>query len=296
MKGAWLAEPYSEFLFDILFFGAFSFFMLWIAKANGFFTLPYNKRSELPLKGRSLAILFGFYLGITLIVIRLLIQIFHSFYSKTHPNLPLSHGALGVIQLVSIGLLCCCFFLYARAEGAALFKRIWKDKSLPHTRSIPFDIAMGLLTFFVAFPVIALIGECVDMLLYAFFGLENYEQVAVRYLKTNISSARAMLIPLFTILIAAPTIEEFLFRGCLQTFLKNKMSIKKAIFSSSLCFALFHFAPTQGLGNISLIISLFSFALFLGFIYERQASLFASISLHITFNGFSTIRILFFSD
>jgi membrane protease YdiL (CAAX protease family) len=71
---------------------------------------------------------------------------------------------------------------------------------------------------------------------------------------------------------------------------------KKAIIFSALCFSLFHLAPSQGIGNISLVASLFLFALFLGFIYERQASLFASIGLHMTFNAVSTVRILFFPD
>ena len=71
---------------------------------------------------------------------------------------------------------------------------------------------------------------------------------------------------------------------------------KKAIVFSALCFALFHYAPSQGMGNISLLATLFLFALFLGFIYERQASLFASIGLHMTFNAVSTFRILFFPE
>ena len=105
-----------------------------------------------------------------------------------------------------------------------------------------------------------------------------------------------LAVALFTILIAAPIIEEFLFRGCLMTYLKRYMPPKGAITLSALCFSLFHFAPSQGFGNISLVASLFVLALFLGFIYERQASLFASIGLHMTFNAVSTFRILFFPD
>jgi membrane protease YdiL (CAAX protease family) len=134
------------------------------------------------------------------------------------------------------------------------------------------------------------------MLLYLSAGLENYEQVAVRYLKLALSSPSMLMIALFMVLFAAPAIEEFLFRGLLQTCLKRFMPIKWAIALSSLCFAFFHFSPSQGIGNISLIASLFTFALYLGFIYERQASLIASFTLHMTFNTVSTLRILFFSD
>src|SRR3989304_2390656 len=68
------------------------------------------------------------------------------------------------------------------------------------------------------------------------------------------------------------------------------------IFLAGLCFALFHLAPSQGLGNISLIVSLFAFSCYLGFIYEKRGSLFASIGLHMTFNAVSTFRILFFPE
>ena len=59
-----------------------------------------------------------------------------------------------------------------------------------------------------------------------------------------------------------------------------------------MCFALFHFSSLQGVGNVSLILTLLVFGGFLGFIYERQSSLFASIGLHMTFNVASTLRIL----
>ena len=140
------------------------------------------------------------------------------------------------------------------------------------------------------------VGQTADLLLYVLFGFEGYEQVAVQYLKMTLTSPLLLSVALFTVIITAPVIEEFLFRGFLQNYLKRYLGKKAAILSSSLCFALFHLAPSQGLGNISLAISLFIFACFLGFIYERQKSLFASIGLHMTFNLVSTLRILFIQE
>ena len=217
-------------------------------------------------------------------------------YAKMHPTPPTSLIVLNSTQLLVIASIFLCFFLYARIEDSALFKRIIKNRSAPQALSISADIAMGVLTWFIAFPCVLLIGEIADMIVYALFGMQNYEQVAVRYLKMNLSSLEALFIPLFIILLAAPAIEEFLFRGLLQNFFKKYLGIKRAILFSSLCFALFHFSLSQGVGNIPLLISLFTFALFLGFIYERQGSLFASIALHISFNTFSTIRIVFFPE
>ncbi len=282
----------TEFIYYILFFGIVGALTLTLAKVNGYFEMPYGKRKELPLSGRALCIFFAIYLASTLLLAPGLLLLAHKLYGH-HPSLSL--GALSTIQLTTLSVIFLFFFLYARAYDLPLLKKIWKTP-LPGAASIPFDIGMGALTWLIAFPPVAAIGEFLDMLIYSVLGVQSYEQVAVRYLKHSISSIETMIIPLLTILIAAPIIEEFLFRGCLQTYLKQKMGIKGAIALSSLCFALFHFAPSQGIGNLSLLVSLFTFALFLGFIYERQASLFASISLHATFNTLSTVRIIFFPD
>jgi hypothetical protein len=276
--------------------GLLSFFILWLAKAKGYFVLPFEKQAAFGPSLISLGIFFSIYLVVSLLFGPLLMYLFHFAYAKEHPGFSLPIAAAGGIQLVVIGCIFLLFFLYARSEDPILFKKIWKNKSAPNALPIRYDIAMGILTWFIAFPLVALIGEISDMLLYVFCGLQNYEQVAVRYLKSNLVSLETMIIPLFIILFAAPAIEEFLFRGLLQSFFKKHMEIKKAIALSSLCFALFHFSPSQGIGNISLLVSLFTFALFLGFIYERQSSLFASLATHITFNTFSTVRILFFPE
>jgi membrane protease YdiL (CAAX protease family) len=134
------------------------------------------------------------------------------------------------------------------------------------------------------------------MIVELLFGVQAYEQVAVRYLKMALDSPPLLLTALFIILIAAPFIEELLFRGFLQNWLKSILGAKSAILIASFCFALFHLSASQGIGNISLAISLFSFSCFLGFIYERQRSLLASIGLHMTFNAVSCFRILTMPD
>jgi uncharacterized protein len=279
----------AESLYYILFFTVLSVVALFIAKANHFFYFPYEKHAELPLSAKALFTFFGIYLASTLVLAPFLLFSAHKIYS----SLPLT--LFSAIQITTLTVIFLLFFLYARAYDLPLVKRIWKTP-VKGAKGIAFDIGIGILTWLIAFPLVAVIGESLDLLLNTLFGVQNYEQVAVRYLKRSISSLPSMIMPLITILIAAPIIEEFLFRGCLQTYFKRKLGIKWAIILSSLCFALFHFSPSQGVGNLSLLVSLFSFALFLGFIYERQASLFACISLHITFNTLSTVRIIFFPD
>ncbi len=291
-----MIQEYIDYLEVIVLFGVLGVIFLWVAKSFGFFSLPHeNEKRSHPVGAMTLVGNFAIYLAMTLFMAPLLSHIVGLFYpylaDKTTPAI--------VFSWVQLGNLCAIFalfYLYCRAQNPLLFGKVWKDRSVAFPRSSVVDFAMGILTWIICFPLIIAVGQLADMILYAFFGFENYEQVAVRYLKTTLASPEMLSVALFTVLIAAPVIEEFLFRGCLQGFLKRYMPTKTAIVLSSLCFALFHFAPSQGMGNISLIATLFAFALFLGFIYERQASVFASLGLHMTFNVVSSLRILFFPD
>ena len=98
---------------------------------------------------------------------------------------------------------------------------------------------------------------------------------------------------LFTIILLAPLIEEILFRGFLQTFIRQHLGSRQAIGITSLLFALFHYAPEQGLGNIPIVGSLLVLALFLGFVYEKRGSLLAPITLHACFNSISVLNLYF---
>jgi membrane protease YdiL (CAAX protease family) len=289
------AVQYIEYIQVILLFGLVGCILLLIAKSKGYFVLPHTEKRDPIVNFKTVLIVFAIYLGMTMLVAPVAVHLIKSTYALfSHVNMPIA--VLGWIQLLTLITIFVLFYLYSKTQGPDFFKRIWKDKTIPHPKPILTDFLIGVMTWFISFPLVIAIGQLADMLLFYFFGFENYEQVAVRYLKTTLNSLPLLAVALFTILLAAPVIEEFLFRGCLQTFFKRYFPPQGAIVLSALCFSLFHFAPSQGIGNISLVASLFLFALFLGFIYERQASLFASIGLHMTFNTVSTCRILFFPE
>lgn len=289
-------QDYADNFRVIFFFGLLGAVLLWIAKANGFFILPRSKDTRKPpVTLQTVIVVFVIYLTMTMVVAPILVRMFQSFYAIFSAQQPPT-AFVGWIQLFILLSIMLFFYLYSQAQEPELFKRIWKDRKIPHSKSILTDFLMGVMTWVISFPLVVALGQVADLILYLLFKFENYEQVAVRYLKTTLGSPPLLAVALFTILIAAPVIEEFLFRGCLQNFFKRYMIPRNAIIFSALCFSLFHFAPSQGIGNISLVASLFLFALFLGFIYERQGSLFASIGLHMTFNAVSTFRILSFPD
>lgn len=76
----------------------------------------------------------------------------------------------------------------------------------------------------------------------------------------------------------APFAEEFLFRGLLYRYVKERKTIVIAMLVSSLAFAVAHFVPI-------LIPSYFVFGLAEAFVAERYKSLYPSIALHALNNG-----------
>ncbi len=98
---------------------------------------------------------------------------------------------------------------------------------------------------------------------------------------------------MITIVILAPILEEFFFRGILQNFFKKFLNRWTSIIFTSSIFAIIHFSYTQKLGNITIVGSIFIFSLFLGFIYEKQKSLISPIFLHATFNAINVLNLIF---
>ena len=291
-----MAQVLQEHAESILFFGGLAVFSNWIAWSRGFYELPAAKKSTRlsPTLVQVLAA-FAIYLGTTLLLVPLLARLLFLFSTNTHSaGLPITW--VSYLQLFSMLLAGLILFVFCKLQNPTLNQMIWKDPTIEPKRSPLFDFSFGVMAWIIAFPPVAVIGQISDLLLYVFFGVEHYEQVAVRYLKMTLGSPSLLLSALFLILIAAPILEELLFRGFLQSHLKAHVGAKSAILITALCFALFHLSVSQGLGNISLAITLFCFACFLGFIYERQGSLFASIGLHTAFNAVSSFRILFLPE
>ena len=90
----------------------------------------------------------------------------------------------------------------------------------------------------------------------------------------------------------APIIEEFLFRGVLQRFLRQYLPKVKTWLLTAFLFSAIHFRWSQGVSNIEILIALFALSLLLSFTYEKTTSLFSPIGLHLTFNAITTSVII----
>ena len=137
-----------------------------------------------------------------------------------------------------------------------------------------------------------LVSQICDLWIEYQFGAQPVDQVAVNQLKTTLNNPALLGATIAAIVLVAPFIEEVLFRGFLQTWLRRFLKPRFAIPIVSFIFASFHFSVLQGLTNITLILSLFVLSCFLGLLYEKQKTLWSPIVLHMLFNGINVSMIL----
>ena len=170
---------------------------------------------------------------------------------------------------------------------------------LIHKRLFPYfkneGFIFGVLSWFIIYPFVFLWASAVDFVLEHGWGYTPQVQVAVNYLKDNQDKPYVFMLLVFFIVFIVPAMEEILFRGFLQSWLRSFMGPIGAIILTALIFAFFHFSPAQGLSNITIVSSLFILATFLGALLEKTKSLRTPIGLHATFNGLS-ILFIFLKD
>lgn len=157
------------------------------------------------------------------------------------------------------------------------------------------DVWNALYAWVLAFPLVLFLSKALELIITQVFHITQLpDQIAVKFLKSTFDDPIYFTLAVISIIIFAPLIEETLFRGFLQTYIRKHLGSKQAILITSVCFALFHYAAGQGLGNIPIVTALFFLALFLGFLYEKQGSLFAPMALHGAFNAISVLNLYFF--
>lgn len=149
------------------------------------------------------------------------------------------------------------------------------------------DFFFGVKTILLAYPVVIVV-ELITIAVLGHFGHDvQHDQVAVHQVKGVLNEFPLLLSLALSICIFVPFVEELLFRGFLQQWLKKYFSIAGAIFITSIFFSSVHFSTDQGMSNIPLIISLFILSCILGFVREYKASVWASMGLHSAFNAIS---------
>jgi len=180
---------------------------------------------------------------------------------------------------------------YNRIIYRPIAQSMWSRSS---KRDLKSDASFAIMACLISFPLVICVGQILEIIVYLFFNtLQLPDQNVIAFLKSTFQTPLYFFVATFSIIIFAPLIEEMLFRGFIQSYLRKYFNAPIAIALSSAAFSFFHFTKDQGLGNIPIIGSLFILANFLGFIYERQGSLYSPIILHATFNALSIANLYF---
>jgi len=209
---------------------------------------------------------------------------------KSYPIDTVKRGWLNMFAIMCTGI---ALWTYLMNLPKAVRFQIYQGGALPQsaTQNIG-NFFMGALTWLIAYPWIILLGQGINIIFEFTHHVPHVDQLAVKHLKEAMEHPFLLAVTCLFVVSIIPAIEELIFRGFLQTWLKGMWGRTLAIIVTSVIFALFHYSSTQGLENIPLCSSLFILSCFLGYIRERQQSLWASIGLHATFNSISIFFIL----
>jgi membrane protease YdiL (CAAX protease family) len=266
-----------------------SLIVFYFAYRFGFFRLPKEKKEFNLLSLPYLLVAFLLFLGIQIAVVSFLEGLWNSLKVR-HFETP----SRGWISIVEIWLVAFSIFGYFRFLDSPTQGSIWNKTKKFNNLNKAKQFLFGIMTWLIAYPTVNTLDQALGLILYLSYGLPPAEQISVKVFKTTFNDPFVFSIMTLTIVFLVPIIEELMFRGLTQTYLKNYLSRTSAVAVTALIFALFHYSPEQGITNIKFIITLFVLSCFLGFIYERQGSLWAPIGLHVAFNGMSVLSLVFF--
>lgn len=260
----------------------------WVAYLKHYYDLPFRLFEGPRLYIKDVMVFFLVFLAMYMLLGQQIIKILFQF-----PTLAANPFILySFMQMIIFFMTVICFFVYGLFQDRYEMAKIFKDYEFPGAKEVRKDVFLGFISWFIALPVVITVSQLAEVLTSMLFGKPEEQQVAVEALKNATDHPFAFVTVLISILVFAPFLEEFLFRGVLQSWIRRKSGAVWAIFISAFAFALLHYAPEQGWTNIPLITSLFVLGCYLGFVYEKTRSLFAPIVLHVTFNFVSVIRIL----
>lgn len=262
----------------------------WVAYIKKYYDLPFRNFDGSFVTLKDVLVLFLIFFAMYMMLGQEIMKILFRFPALASNPFVL----LSIMQLIVFSLTVICFFVYGLFQDHEAMSKVFKDYDFPGKKPVLNDAFLGFVSWFIAIPVVITLSQLSEVITSLFFGRPEAGQIAVESLKKAVDHPFAFITVLISILIFAPFLEEYLFRGILQSWLRRKIGPIAAIFVAAFAFALMHFAPEQGWTNIPLIVSLFAFGCYLGFVYEKTRSLFAPIVLHVTFNFISVMRILLF--
>jgi uncharacterized protein len=258
-----------------------------IAKKRGALRI-FNINPPVPIRGKDVLIGFSLFLFIEMIIAPLIVAAILFWKGEEINDLHFTPFQKGLVNLFVILSGFFAIVLSNLTLPPANRKVLWNQS----VYSFLYQCKIGIISWFVAYPLVLAFSQLIAVGVSFISNKAPIEQHVVQQLRENAGSELFTFLGM-AIVILVPMTEEYLFRGLLQNWLKQKWNSRVwAIGISSLIFTAFHYSSSQGVSNIELLSSLFFLSCILGFLYEKQQSLWASIGLHAFFN-FMTILFIY---
>ena len=137
------------------------------------------------------------------------------------------------------------------------------------------DVKTGMKHYLIVLPVIIASGFVVDFALRA-FGIEPEQQDIINNVLSE-DSLGVLAFMVFFGMLAAPIVEELIFRGFLQSAVRITCGKMQTVLTSGFIFALIHW-------NAHVFLQIFVLGLLLAYLFEKTGSLVAPITVHICHN------------
>lgn len=185
--------------------------------------------------------------------------------------------------------------LVVKRQGLSFAQTLfWEEKpQLAFTKEALTPIKLGMLSIFIAFPLSILVKEGISHMNSYFFSIESPKQAMAGGLLVLKETPLLFFSLAALVTLAGPLIEEVLFRGYLQSWLKKKWGRNLSLCATALIFAAVHFEAKLEWGNIEILGAILALALVLGYLREKTQTLWAPIGLHVIFNGMNAAFLWF---
>lgn len=272
-------------------------FIFW---RRGFFSEPERDKLKVGLSLVEVIIPFAIYLLIGLFTSTLLITLGMStgYVDSSSDTLQFSSSHQPWVNLLSFAIMGISLFSFCYLQQKRVMHIFfWSGVGSQKWRYFYQHFLLGAMSWLVSFPCVLLASNVAALLTFMWTGpIEGLDQVAVKHLKSSMVDPLLFSVTILFLSAIVPVMEEVLFRGYMQTWLRQYLKQRTSILLTSLIFGLFHYSSSQGAKNLELFSALFLLSCFLGYLRERQKNLWAPIGLHCIFNFMSIVSIYFLEN
>ncbi len=263
---------------------------------RGFYYLPKEKKDLFRfISTADLLGAFGTFLSIELLIIPFIVGVWIGYNSQMENKSSYENWGIqtyGWLNLLTIFFSYMGIFIYVATLNKEKKNTVFYLGNETKKKAFYHDILIGSFFWICSYPIVVMLSQLIELFLYGVGYEQQIDQVAVKNLKSVLSYPLLLSCTIFAVVLIVPIAEEILFRGFFQNWIITRIGRIKGIIATSILFASFHFSMSQNWNNLEVLLSLFVLSCYLGFVYERQSSLWASIALHSTFNAISVLIII----